>query len=93
MEFQAKRWGELQAQLAGLRQKWTEAQALVAEAEAIEKDMARLGEVRTALPHVEMVFKQKQQAQKHKQPEQQAEALKLAVLARPPAVQPCMGRQ
>ncbi len=63
LEFQAKRWGDLQTQLGGLRQKWQQAQALVTEAEAIEKDMARLRELRTALPHVETVFKQKQQAQ------------------------------
>jgi exonuclease SbcC len=63
LEFQSKRWGELQTQLGGLRQKWQQAQALVAEAEAIETDMARLRELREALPHVETVFKQKQQAQ------------------------------
>ena len=53
LEFQAKRWGDLQTKLVGLRQKWQQAQALVAEAEAIEKDMARLRELREALPHVE----------------------------------------
>ncbi len=63
LEFQARHWGELQTKLAGLRQKWQQAQALVAEAEAIEKDMARLRDLREALPHVETVFKQKQQAQ------------------------------
>jgi DNA repair protein SbcC/Rad50 len=74
LEFQAKRWGDLQTKLGGLRQKWQQAQALVAEAEAIEKDMARLSELRAVLPHVETTFKQKQQAQ-------QAEG-KIAVLTR-----------
>ncbi|HKI30565.1 MAG TPA: SMC family ATPase [Gemmataceae bacterium] len=63
LEFQAKRWGELQTKLGGLRQKWRQAQSLVAEAEAIETDMARLQKLREALPHVEAVFKQKQQGQ------------------------------
>jgi exonuclease SbcC len=63
LEFQARHWGELQTKLGGLRQKWQDARALVAEAEAIENDMARLRELREALPHVETVCKQKQQAQ------------------------------
>jgi DNA repair exonuclease SbcCD ATPase subunit len=63
LEFQARHWGELQAKLGGLRQQWQQAQALVAEAEAIEKDMVRLRELHAALPHVETVCKQKQQAQ------------------------------
>jgi DNA repair exonuclease SbcCD ATPase subunit len=63
LEFQAKHWGELQKKLGGLRQQWQQAQALVAEADAIEKDMARLRELREVLPFVETVFKQKQQAQ------------------------------
>jgi exonuclease SbcC len=63
LEFHAQRWADLQTKLGGLRQKWVQAQALVAEAEAIEKDMARLRELREVLPHVEAVFKHKQQAQ------------------------------
>jgi DNA repair exonuclease SbcCD ATPase subunit len=74
LEYQAKHWADLQTKLTGLRQKWQQAQALVAEAEAIETDMARLRELREVLPHVETVFKQKQQAQ-------QAE-MKVAALAR-----------
>jgi DNA repair exonuclease SbcCD ATPase subunit len=63
LEFQARRWGELQAKAGELRQTWQGAQALVAEADAIEKDLTRLHELRAVLPHVETVFKHKQQAQ------------------------------
>jgi exonuclease SbcC len=62
VEFEAKRWADLQARLGGLRQKWQQSQALVAEADAIEKDAARLRELREVLPHLETVFKQRQQA-------------------------------
>jgi DNA repair exonuclease SbcCD ATPase subunit len=74
LEFQAQRWAELQTKLGGLRRKWQDAQALVAEAEAIEKGMGRLVELRAVLPQVEAAFKHKQQAQ-------QAEA-RIAALAR-----------
>ncbi len=63
LEFQAKRWGEIQGKLADLRRRWHQAEALVAQAEAIEKDMARLRELREVLPHVEGAFKQRRQAQ------------------------------
>ena len=63
LEFQAKRWGELRARTTALKQRWHQAQALVAEAEAIEADVARLRELREALPHVEAALKQRRQAQ------------------------------
>ncbi len=63
LEFQAKRWGELQTKLSELRQKWDQSQALVAEAGAVETAMRRLQALREALPHVETVCKQQQQAQ------------------------------
>jgi DNA repair exonuclease SbcCD ATPase subunit len=63
LEFQAQRWAGLQTKLGGLRRKWQEAQALVAEAENIEKGMARLAELRAVLPQVEAVCKNRQQAQ------------------------------
>jgi exonuclease SbcC len=61
VEFQAKQWSELQTKLGGLQLKWQQFQTLVAEAEVIEKDLARLRELREVLPHVEIVVKQRQQ--------------------------------
>ena len=63
LEFQGQRWAELQTKTGALRAKWDQAQALVAEATAVEADMARLRALREALPHVEIVCKQQQQAQ------------------------------
>jgi DNA repair exonuclease SbcCD ATPase subunit len=62
LEFQARHWADLRAKLAGLGRRWQQAQALVAEAEAIERDMGRLCELRTVLPHAENLVKQRQQA-------------------------------
>ena len=63
LEFQARRWAELQVKRLGLHQRWQKAQALVAQAEAIEKDLARLRELEAVLPHVETAIKQRHQAQ------------------------------
>lgn len=62
LEYQAQRWAELQRKSTDLRRRWNQAQALLAEAEAIEKDAARLRELREALPHVETALKQRRQA-------------------------------
>jgi DNA repair exonuclease SbcCD ATPase subunit len=52
LEFHAVRWTELQATLAGLRRQWQEAQDLLAEADAIERDGDRLRRLREVLPHL-----------------------------------------
>jgi DNA repair exonuclease SbcCD ATPase subunit len=57
VEFQAQRWAELQARRAVLDQRWQQAQALLNEAEAIERDLDRLHDLRAALPHVEAAIK------------------------------------
>jgi DNA repair exonuclease SbcCD ATPase subunit len=62
LEFQARRWAELQFKRVNLRQRWQQGQDLLAESGAIEKDLARLRELRMVLPHVETAIKQRRQA-------------------------------
>ena len=61
LEFQARRWGDLQARLAEARQRLQQAQALIGDAEAIERAAERLRELREILPHVQVVIEQRQQ--------------------------------
>ena len=63
LEFQAKRWADLQVKRTNLHQRWQQAQTLLTQAETIEKDLARLRELETVLPHVETAVKQRHQAQ------------------------------
>jgi DNA repair protein SbcC/Rad50 len=57
VEFQARRWAELQAKRAHLDREWTQAQALITEANAIERDLDRLRDLHAALPHLESIIK------------------------------------
>ncbi|MDB5308967.1 MAG: sbcC [Gemmataceae bacterium] len=52
LELQARRWAEAQTRLAATRQKLTTAESLLGHAVAIEKDHARLRELRDVLPAV-----------------------------------------
>jgi DNA repair protein SbcC/Rad50 len=61
LEYQARHWADLQQRLAAARQRWDEAQRLLADAAAIEHDVARLEELRAVLPHVETVVRQRGQ--------------------------------
>jgi DNA repair exonuclease SbcCD ATPase subunit len=60
-EFQARRWAELQAKAETLADRWRQAQHLLAEADAIERDAARLAELAAVLPHLETAVKQRGQ--------------------------------
>ncbi len=55
LEAQARRWADTQARLAAARQKLTQAEALLGEAVKIEKQFARLTELRDVLPAVNTV--------------------------------------
>src|SRR5262245_29211553 len=57
IEVQARRWAELTTQRAELEKRWQASQALIAEADTIERDLNRLHELRVALPHLEAVIK------------------------------------
>lgn len=56
-EFQARQWAELQAKVAALAGRWREAERLLAEADAIERDAERARELSAVLPHVEAAIK------------------------------------
>jgi DNA repair exonuclease SbcCD ATPase subunit len=63
LEAQARRWADLQARLATARQRWRQAERLLADAPAIERDVSRLQELRALLPHVQTVVEQRRQIQ------------------------------
>src|SRR5438067_1444260 len=60
-EFQARQWADLQAKAAALAQRWQQAQVLLTEAAAIERDADRYRELTAALPHLETAVKQRGQ--------------------------------
>jgi DNA repair exonuclease SbcCD ATPase subunit len=61
LEFQARRWAELQARLGGLTGRRDTAEAIIREAGAIEAAFTRLTELRDVIPHV-LVIQEKQRA-------------------------------
>lgn len=61
LEHQAKLWTELQGRLATARQRWQQAERLIGDAAAIERDAARLHELQTVLPRVQTVVEQRGQ--------------------------------
>jgi exonuclease SbcC len=85
LEGQAQRWAEWQTRLAEITQRCQEAQRVLAEAAVIERDLARLAELRQALPLVQTAVEQRGQiqeservsaeiaARKQKQDEQQVQ--------------------
>src|SRR5262249_3572937 len=56
---QARQWRETQARLEAARQKWRQAEALLGDSVGIERDFARLRELREALPHVKTVVSER----------------------------------
>src|SRR5262245_1825726 len=50
MERQARQWSDLQTKRASLEERWKQAQGMLAEAEAIQKDFRRLNELKEVLP-------------------------------------------
>ncbi|HZU34887.1 MAG TPA: SMC family ATPase, partial [Gemmataceae bacterium] len=61
--FQARAWADLQTRLAETRQRWTQAESLLAESKTIEEGVKRLQDLRAALPHVQAAIEQRQQLQ------------------------------
>jgi exonuclease SbcC len=61
LEFEAKKWAELQARLATLKARWDTAQGLIAESAAIEQAYYRLRDLRDVIPHL-LVIQEKQLA-------------------------------
>jgi len=61
LEYQSRQWADLQTRLSTARQRWQQAEQLLADAAAIDRGAARLHELRTVLPHVQVVFEQRQQ--------------------------------
>jgi DNA repair exonuclease SbcCD ATPase subunit len=60
VEALARRWAELQAQVARLAEEVGRAETLLAESAAIERDWGRLQELRAALPAVKRVVEQRE---------------------------------
>jgi exonuclease SbcC len=63
VEFRARQWADLQTRRTALEQRWRQAQGLLAEADAIERDLTRLRELREILPHLRVVVTQRGQVQ------------------------------
>ncbi|MBO0700807.1 MAG: SMC family ATPase, partial [Zavarzinella sp.] len=61
LEFEARKWADLQARLATLKARWDTAQALIAESAAIEQAYYRLRDLRDVIPHL-LVIQEKQLA-------------------------------
>ncbi len=59
LEIQAREWGKLQARLAEARERCRQASALLADAEAIEKAVERLRELREWLPSLRDIHTQR----------------------------------
>src|SRR5207248_10028210 len=63
VEFRARQWADLQTRRAALEERWKQAQGLLAEADAIERDLNRLRELREVVPHLRAVVTQRGQVQ------------------------------
>jgi exonuclease SbcC len=66
LEHEARRWAELQGRLAQASRRWQQAQGLLADAAVIERDLARLEELRKVLPLLQTVLEQHRQLQEQK---------------------------
>jgi exonuclease SbcC len=60
LKVQGERWADLQMKLAEAQRQWDRAQGLLARAEAIERDWARLRLLREVLPHLRITLEQRQ---------------------------------
>jgi exonuclease SbcC len=59
LELQSQRWQELKGRLAVAEQRWQQAQQLLGDAAAIEKDVNRLRELREVLPRLQTILEQR----------------------------------
>jgi exonuclease SbcC len=61
LEFEARRWADVQARLNGFRTRWKKAEALIGESAAIESAFRRLRELQSVIPHL-LIVQEKQRA-------------------------------
>jgi DNA repair exonuclease SbcCD ATPase subunit len=61
LEFQARQWADLQGRLEAARLRWQQAEQLLGDAPAIERDVDRLRELREVLPRLQTVHHQHSQ--------------------------------
>lgn len=61
LEFESRKWNELQVRLSGLQSRWDKAKSIVAESATIEKAYTRLRELKEVIPHL-LVIQEKQRA-------------------------------
>lgn len=61
LEFEARRWVELQARLTGFDVRWKKAEAITRESTAIENDYRRMRELTDVIPHL-LIIQEKQRA-------------------------------
>ncbi|HEY7329044.1 MAG TPA: AAA family ATPase, partial [Gemmataceae bacterium] len=59
LEVRTREWVDLQGKLADARQRWQRAEELLEKAADIERDMEHLRELRTVLPHLREIVKQR----------------------------------
>jgi DNA repair exonuclease SbcCD ATPase subunit len=64
LEAQARQWVDLQARLADAERRWREAERLLENAADIERDVARLAELRDVLPRMQNIAEQRNEAHK-----------------------------
>jgi DNA repair exonuclease SbcCD ATPase subunit len=62
-ETASRRWADLQDRLVQASRRWQQAERLLAEGAAIERDLARLHELRIVLPHLQTAVEQRGQIQ------------------------------
>jgi exonuclease SbcC len=59
LEFQARQWMDLQGRLSEVAQRWQQAQQLLGEASAIERDASRMKELKEVLPRLQTIAEQR----------------------------------
>ena len=64
LEAQAREWADLQKRLADARGRWQQAERLLGDAAAIEKDVDRLRELRDVLPRLQVIAEQRNEVHK-----------------------------
>ncbi len=64
LEAKAREWVALQSRLADARRRWEQAERLLHEGAAIEKDVERLRELRDVLPRLQVIAEQRNEVHK-----------------------------
>ena len=61
---QAREWADLQKRFADSRNRWEQAERLLGDATAIEKDVDRLRDLRDVLPRLQVIAEQRNEVHK-----------------------------